>query len=252
MAGEPAGASTGFQPTRRVPERGVPTWAAPDATLERGPRLEAGLGVELIEERTDGWTQVRCANGWTAWVDGRRLVGLDTPAAPLTLPPSGPPTLPLASPSPAAWTTAPSVAASVASDPLQAAGPLALMGAALVVVSSFLPWFAVSPVTASAWDIPVVSLLFRTASNGQPRVGWLLLLVVVVAVPLLTRRPLPRWMLLIVASVATNLALVALARVVRPQPHPDPGIGVFLAVVGGLLITAEFWRRRAGVRGLTR
>lgn len=37
-------------------------------------RIAAGLDVDVLEERPDGWARVRCSNGWEAWVDGRLLV----------------------------------------------------------------------------------------------------------------------------------------------------------------------------------
>src|SRR5438309_7985058 len=75
--GKPMAASTsgtaGFHPDRRVPPRGVPTWPEPDPSLPKGERLAAGTSVEVLEELPDGWARVRREDGWTAWLDGRRL-----------------------------------------------------------------------------------------------------------------------------------------------------------------------------------
>ena len=63
-----------FTATHVVPASGLPTWPSPDSSAAGGPerpRLAAGTPVDVMEQRADGWAQVRCENGWTAWVDGR-------------------------------------------------------------------------------------------------------------------------------------------------------------------------------------
>ncbi|MFF5372223.1 hypothetical protein [Streptomyces sp. NPDC013187] len=76
----------GFRPTHVVPRHGMPAWEAPDParpTVDLDPLLP----VQLLERHGD-WGHVLCFNGWSAWVDGRRLVAVpqDPPAAdgPLT------------------------------------------------------------------------------------------------------------------------------------------------------------------------
>ncbi|MEU2061104.1 hypothetical protein [Streptomyces sp. NPDC013455] len=70
----------GFRPTHVVPPSGMSAWEAPDPARPTVP-LDALLPVELVERRGD-WGHIRCANGWAAWVDGRRLVAVpeDPPA----------------------------------------------------------------------------------------------------------------------------------------------------------------------------
>jgi len=79
-----AGAATvapppAFAPTHRVPPGGLPSWAAPDPA---GPstQLTAGLELEVVTRVAD-WAHVRASNGWTGYVDGRRLEPKDPPAA---------------------------------------------------------------------------------------------------------------------------------------------------------------------------
>ncbi|KOU69180.1 hypothetical protein ADK57_14345 [Streptomyces sp. MMG1533] len=76
----------GFRPTHVVPQNGMPAWEAPDPARPTVP-LDALLPVQLVERRGD-WGYVLCANGWSAWVDGRHLVAVpqDPPLAdgPLT------------------------------------------------------------------------------------------------------------------------------------------------------------------------
>ncbi len=71
----------GFRPTHVVPGDGMPAWDAPDPVRPTVP-LDALLPVRLVERRGD-WGHVVCANGWSAWVDGRLLVAVpqDPPAA---------------------------------------------------------------------------------------------------------------------------------------------------------------------------
>ena len=70
-----------FRPTHVVPREGLPAWEAPDPSRPTVP-LDALLPVELADRRGD-WGRVVCANGWSAWVDGRLLVPVpqDPPAA---------------------------------------------------------------------------------------------------------------------------------------------------------------------------
>jgi hypothetical protein len=76
----------GFRPTHVVPGYGMPAWQAPDPARPTLP-LDPLLPVQLVERRGD-WAYVLCANGWSAWVDGRHLIAVpqDPPAAdsPLT------------------------------------------------------------------------------------------------------------------------------------------------------------------------
>ncbi|MFD7441270.1 hypothetical protein [Streptomyces sp. NPDC059909] len=71
----------GFRPTHVVPGDGLQTWESPDASRPSTP-LDPYLPVEVVDRRGD-WGRVMCANGWSAWVDGRLLVAVpqDPPTA---------------------------------------------------------------------------------------------------------------------------------------------------------------------------
>lgn len=75
-----------FRPTHVVPQDGMPAWEAPDVGRPTAP-LDALLPVQLVDRLGD-WGRIVCANGWSAWVDGRLLVAVprDPPGAdaPLT------------------------------------------------------------------------------------------------------------------------------------------------------------------------
>ncbi len=62
-----------WRPTHRVPDEGMAAWAAPDPT--RAPMVSLGGRLELVViERAGDWARVAAVNGWSGWVDGRRLV----------------------------------------------------------------------------------------------------------------------------------------------------------------------------------
>ncbi|WP_338900013.1 hypothetical protein WBG99_33830 [Streptomyces sp. TG1A-60] len=63
-----------FLPTHVVPPGGLPAWEAPDPSRPTVP-LDALLPVQLLDRQGD-WGRVLCANGWSAWVDGRLLVAV--------------------------------------------------------------------------------------------------------------------------------------------------------------------------------
>lgn len=66
-----------FRPTHVVPPDGLPAWETPDPSRPTVP-LDALLPVRLVERLGD-WGRVVCANGWSAWVDGRLLVAVPQP-----------------------------------------------------------------------------------------------------------------------------------------------------------------------------
>ncbi|MDJ0465532.1 hypothetical protein [Streptomyces sp. H27-C3] len=63
-----------FHPTHVVPQGGLPAWEAPEVSRPTDP-LDPLLPVQLLDRRGD-WGQIVCANGWSAWVDGRLLVSV--------------------------------------------------------------------------------------------------------------------------------------------------------------------------------
>ena len=61
----------GWAPTHAVPPEGMTAWATPDPQAS-SVMLAGGLPV-AIAERAGDWARVVASNGWTGWVDGRRL-----------------------------------------------------------------------------------------------------------------------------------------------------------------------------------
>jgi hypothetical protein len=65
---------TEFRPTHVAPLEGLPTWSSPDPSRPSA-WLDPLLPVQLVGHQGD-WGQITCANGWSAWVDGRLLIAL--------------------------------------------------------------------------------------------------------------------------------------------------------------------------------
>ena len=211
-------------------------------------QLDPGLEVQVIDH-TGEWVKIRCSNDWEAWTDGPRLVAIapkaEAQAALRTetqVPVSAPATATPAASAPE--TTAPAmagsaapVARSVPTGALSAAdvGIPALLGGALVIVGSFLKWWTVGSASITAWHVPFKFVLGGSAGTGVD-VGPFLLVVVLVALPLFTRRRLPALGLPAISVVPLVAGSGALARGLHGTPSLHPGIGLILTLAGGLLI----------------
>jgi hypothetical protein len=62
-----------WTPTHVVPEGGMPAWASPDPSAQAVATLAAGTQLQ-VQEWQEGWARVAASNGWSGWVDGRRLL----------------------------------------------------------------------------------------------------------------------------------------------------------------------------------
>ncbi|WP_327251313.1 hypothetical protein [Streptomyces sp. NBC_01244] len=71
------GQAADFRPTHIVPQDGLPAWETPDLSRPTVP-LDAFLPVRLLSRRGE-WGEILCANGWSAWVDGRLLLAVPQP-----------------------------------------------------------------------------------------------------------------------------------------------------------------------------
>ncbi|MGA5821761.1 hypothetical protein ACPC54_28320 [Kitasatospora sp. NPDC094028] len=61
-----------FRPTHRVPSGGMSAWTAPDPSLTAVTRIDGRVELQVLERAGD-WAHIVCSNGWSAWVDGRRI-----------------------------------------------------------------------------------------------------------------------------------------------------------------------------------
>jgi RsiW-degrading membrane proteinase PrsW (M82 family) len=62
-----------WSPTHRVPPGGMAAWDAPDPARPQAVTLDEGLDL-VIDGLAGDWARVRAVNGWTGWVDARRLI----------------------------------------------------------------------------------------------------------------------------------------------------------------------------------
>ena len=204
-----------FQPSHTAPDRGMAAWEQPDATRPAVAQLDPWLPVR-VREQSGAWSRVECANGWSAWVDGRLLMPVQR-----TVPTTARPLQDLKR-MPAATVT-----------------PMALAGAALVLLGSVLPWWTLGGSHSNAWDIPIGPLLRGTGTDAGLKTGVLLLVVVLVGLPLLLQRPVSGWVNAAVGAVACNLAVCGVITALRFDPHLGIGIGLVLTFVGGASLIGE-------------
>jgi hypothetical protein len=53
----------------------MPAWPAPDPSVPPGVTLAERLDLRVVERAGD-WAHVVASNGWSGWVDARRLVAI--------------------------------------------------------------------------------------------------------------------------------------------------------------------------------
>lgn len=192
--------STGFEATHEVPAGGMPTWPAPDPAAAPGPMLEGKSRVQLLAYHDDGWANIRCVNGWEAWVDGREL-RVENPA-----------------PQP---------------------GPLVGLGVAVVIGATFLPWVKLPGGSMTAWEMPAKFLLGRADDLGGPKVGLLLLVVAFAAVPFVAKVSLPWYATVSCAAIAVEAVALTLLRVRALTLDADVAIGAVVALVGASFLALD-------------
>jgi hypothetical protein len=128
-------------------------------------------------------------------------------------------------------------------------------GALLVLFGSILPWWTYGAGSASAWDIPIFALI--TGSHPPLtglKIGLLLLGVIVVALPALTKQKLPDNLIAIVGLAVVGLAVLTMVRgligystggflgISGNRFSYGPGFGLFVSIAGGVLMALDFIR----------
>ncbi|MFH1105052.1 MAG: SH3 domain-containing protein [Actinomycetota bacterium] len=132
-------------PTHAVPPGGTRAWADPDPEKDPIATLEARVRLSIAARRGD-WAQVVGSNGWSGWVDARALEPLS------------------------AETTA---------RPTSGTGMnfrmLPTLGAAVIVLSAFLPWVqGASGDSVNAFDVSARFLVDFNGS-GAPDLAWVVI-----------------------------------------------------------------------------
>jgi hypothetical protein len=132
--------------THTVPSGGLGAWSEPNPELQPIANLDARVQLAVSERRGD-WAKVIGSNGWTGWVDARRLVAVGGSTA-----------------------GAPSSGFSFGSGK---PNPIMLVGALLIGVAALLPWLDNGFQTFNAMDLSA-SILFDYEGTGSPYIGWVL------------------------------------------------------------------------------
>jgi hypothetical protein len=224
-----ASAATTWQPTNVVPMQGLNCRATADPAAPVIARMDPLLQVRVVERAGD-WARVVCSNAWEAWIDARRLLSLEDGAAQLlqalaTMGQAGQgqPAQPRAAGGPRKlWI-----------------GPLALLGAAIAIGGTFLPWFTLGDFSAKAWDFSAQALYFGSSTTDGIKAGVPVLVAALVVWPLVLRRSMPGFVRLAVAVEVIAAAGAAFLQGHRTNPSLSPGIGLYATLVGGLLIGAD-------------
>jgi len=186
---EPAAA---WAATHTVPGGGLSAWAEPDPGLAPVAKLAARVELQVQEER-GAWARVVGSNGWSGWVDGRKLRPLEGAAA-ARVPVTG------AAPVGAAATAGRSAGMTIR--------PLALLGGLAMLIAAFLPWNATGTALDGSFAIPFgkpmdwpFAFVWNSLSPSQPRIA---IVVLLLALAVLTVALLPR----VTSAVATGVAAV--------------------------------------------
>jgi hypothetical protein len=140
-----------WTPTRAVPRGGLPAWPRPDGRTPADVHLEARVELVVAETRGD-WARVVGENGWSGWVDNRRLEILDRrdtdPAASKKPDAKGPSTL--------------------------RRFVMPLLGILALGTAVALPWLRDAGGDLDAFQIPF-AFLWNTSAATQPAIAWILL-----------------------------------------------------------------------------
>lgn len=162
-----------WAPSHRVPGGGMRAWDDPDPSAQPSSRLEARVELEVAERRGE-WARVVGVNGWTGWVDSRKLEAIG---------PAGSGGIELGN---------------------LTIRPLAAVGAGILVLAAFLPWVSGQGANLSAFDL-ALSSLWSDVAVGTPYLGWLVVGLAVLAAFLAVTPPRPAFSSLLgTLTVATG------------------------------------------------
>lgn len=204
-------------PTHKVPAGGMKAWPKPDPALTPIAELQARVELSIAERKGD-WARVVGSNGWTGWVDARRLQDLAAPTA-----------------TPAARTGAASGAAAL---------PLGLIGAVILGVAAFLPWFDIQGFSVNSLDV-ALPFLWDVNASGEPALGYLILALAALGLAAMFLPQVPSGLRRLAGLGGFAVAAVFAYQVYRGfgVPFGDVidayGFGVYGAAVGGALLAGS-------------
>jgi hypothetical protein len=227
----------GFTPTHVIPAGGLPAWSSPDPSQPVVATIEARVEVVVREER-GAWAEVLCNNGWSAWVDGRRLVPVNAAAPPLGPPPAG-----QAAPAAVAGAPTASTPFDFSAENLQRLATPPMVGALVLIIGTLLPWGR-QGLSGSAFDVPITFLVdYKTTGSGGFKLGLVLLALGVAGAFITTRADLQRYRVGVggAAAAAIVIYLIQLQRIasqVDISITKFVGFGVIITLAGAVALAA--------------
>lgn len=219
QAAATVGAAVGaWSPTHKVPEGGMRAWPEPNPALPPAADLQARVELTIAEKRGD-WARVVGSNGWTGWVDARRLAPIG------------------------AATATPASSAAGASGASSTTFPIAAIGGIAVAIAAFLPWFSLDTFDANSFEV-ALPFLWDLHASGQPALGYLVAALGALGLlaPFVEQIPSGARRFAGVASVA--VAALYVFQVNRGlgtglgDTIDTVGYGVYVALAGGLALMA--------------
>ena len=167
--------------THAVPSGGMSAWPEPNPETQATAHLEARVRLSVAVRRGD-WAKVIGSNGWTGWVDNRRLVELAKPETGAVVEPTG---------------------IAVGSTRVN---PVILAGALFTALSALLPWVDDG---RNAMEL-TLKFLWDVEASGTPYLGWGLMALGAMALgTAFLRKPLGPAVLVGIATVAVAVLFVA-------------------------------------------
>ncbi len=220
-----------WAPTHTVPGGGISAWAEPDPTLAPIAKLSARVELQVNEQR-GAWARVTGSNGWTGWVDARKLRPLG--AASAAMAPGGAP------------------AATAATRPLgMTIRPLALLGGLAMLIAAFLPWNATGIALDGSYVIPFgkpmdwpFAFVWNQLSPGQPRLGIVVVILALVVLALALLPRVPAVATIVAGAVAVLIGVLFLFEFSRAPGWGDTfkilEVGFWVYLVGGVVAAIPF------------
>jgi len=211
-----------WKPTHTVPGGGMPAWVEPNPELAPAATLAARVELQVVDER-GAWARVVGSNGWTGWVDGRRLRPLGESSA--------------------GDGTAPVAAAAASTRAPLSIRPLMAIGGAAMIVGSFLNWLP----WVKGWDVNL-GFLWANASPDHPRLGLLLTILGVAAIAAALAPRLPGFAPGAIAAAGVLVTGLFIFQVLRLLANwqwqilwdGSVAIGWWIAFVGSVLTAFRF------------
>jgi thiamine transporter ThiT len=124
---------------------------------------------------------------------------------------------------------------------------VAAAGAGLALIGSLLPWWTNGGFSVNAWNMPFVGLFTRDGTLNGLKTGYLFIVPLLVVLPLLTRRPMRRWVCVALSMIPIDSAVLAWRLGGRAV-----GVGIFASIIGGLLIAYSSFIQRLIARRSSR